>query len=104
MKDNCEAICNLTPPKSVKEVCQFCGMVNFLSSFLPELHILLIPIYELTKKKNLFKWRQECQQAFNITKDFTQPPILHMPNQTGKFRLESDTSREGVGGTSITRQ
>ena len=24
---------------------------------------------------------------------------LNMPNQTGKFQLESDTSREGVGGT-----
>ena len=97
MKDKCEAILNLSPPKSIKEVHQFCGMVNFPSSFLPKLRLLLVLIYELMKKKNLFKWAQECQQAFDIIKDlFTKPAILHMPNQTGKFRLESDTSREGV--------
>ena len=74
-------------------------MVNFLSSFLPKLRLLLVLIYKPTKKKNLFKWTQECQQAFDIIKNLcTKPPILHMPNQTGKFRLESDMSR-GVGGT-----
>ena len=99
-KDKCDAILNLSPPKSVKEVHQFCGMVNFLSSFLPKLRLLLVPIYELTKKKNLFKWMQECQQAFDIIKDLcTKLPILHMPNQTGTFQLKSDTSREGVSGT-----
>ena len=100
IKDKCDAILNLSPPKSVKEVRQFCSMANFLSSFFPKLRLLLVPIYELTKKKNLFMWTQECQQAFNIIKDLcTKPPILHMPNQTGKFWLESDTSREGIGGT-----
>ena len=29
MKDKCDAILNLSPPKSVKEVHQFCSMVNF---------------------------------------------------------------------------
>ena len=100
MKDKCDVILNLSPPKSVKEVCQFCGMVNFLYSFLPKLRLLSVPIYELTKKKNLFKWTKECQQVFNIIKDLcTKLPILHMPNQTGKFRLKSDTSREIVGRT-----
>ena len=100
MKDKCDAIINLNLPKSTKEVCQFCGMVNFLISFLPKLRLLLVPIYDLTKKKNLFKGTQECQQAFDIIKDLcTKPPILHMPNQTSQFHLESDTPREGVGGT-----
>ena len=100
MKDKCDAIIYLSPPKSIKEVHQFCSMVNFLSSFLPKLRLILVPIYKLTKKKNLFKWTQDCQQTFDIIKDLcTKLPILHMPNQTGKFRLESDTSREGIGGT-----
>ena len=55
VKDKCDAIQNLAPPKSIKEVRYFCGMVNFLNSFLPKLCVLLIPIYELLKKKNLFK-------------------------------------------------
>ena len=33
MKDKCDAICSMLPLKSVKECRQFCGMVNFLSTF-----------------------------------------------------------------------
>ena len=37
LKDNCEAIRNLESPKTLKQTRAFCGMVNFLSSFLPNL-------------------------------------------------------------------
>ena len=45
LKDKCEAIINLDSPKILKWTRAFCGMVNFLSSFLPDLRRLLIPIY-----------------------------------------------------------
>ena len=52
------------------------------------------------KRKKHFNWTNKCQQAFDHIKDLCiQPPVLHMPNPTGKFWLESDTSWEGVGGT-----
>ena len=54
LKDKREAIQNLDSPKTLKQIRAFCGMVNFLSSFLPDLKRLLIPIYNLQKKsKNL---------------------------------------------------
>ena len=100
MKDKCDAIRNMMPLKTVKECRQFCGMVNFLSSFLPKLREYLIPIYALTKKKATFRWSEECQKSFDIIKDALQrPPVLRMPAGTGIFRLESDTSREVAGGT-----
>ena len=37
LKDKCEAILNLDSPKTLKQTRAFCGMVNFLSSFLPNL-------------------------------------------------------------------
>ena len=37
LKDKCEAILNLDSPKPLKQTRAFCGMVNFLSSFLPNL-------------------------------------------------------------------
>ena len=49
LKDKCEAIRNLDSPKTLKQTRAFCGMVNFLSSFLPDLRRLLIPIC-LTKE------------------------------------------------------
>ena len=47
LKDKCEAIQNLDSPKTLKQTRAFCCMVNFLSSFLPDLRRLLIPIYDL---------------------------------------------------------
>ena len=55
LKDKCEAIRNLESPKTLKQTRAFCGMVNFLSSFLPNLRCLLIPIYDLQKKSKKFK-------------------------------------------------
>ena len=95
MKDKCDAIRNMMPLKTAKECRQFCGMVNFLSTFLPKLREYLILIYALTKK-----WTEECQKSFDTIKDALQrPPVLRMPAGTGTFRLESDTSREAAGGT-----
>ena len=37
LKDKCEAIQNLDSPKALKQTKAFCGMVNLLSSFLPNL-------------------------------------------------------------------
>ena len=60
MKDKCEVIRALESPKTVKDCKKFCGMVNFLATFLPDLQKHLIPIYQLTKKNQPFKWTGEC--------------------------------------------
>ena len=80
-------------------------MVNFLSSFLPNLRRLLITIYELQKKAKKFKWTEEAERAFNdIKKLLINPPVLKAPTPDGLFHLESDTSREGMGGTLLQKQ
>ena len=80
-------------------------MVNFLSSFLPCLCRLLIPIYDLQKKAKKFKWTEETERVFNdIKKLLINRSVLKAPTPDGLFRLESDTSREGVGGTSLQKQ
>ena len=104
LKDKCDAIRNLESPKTLRQTRAFCGMVNFLSSFLPNLHRLLIPIYDLQKKAKKFKWTEEAEKAFNkIKKLLINPPGLKAPTPDGLFRLESDTSREGVGGTLLQK-
>ena len=105
LKDKCDAIRNLESPKTLRQTRAFCGMVNFLSSFLPNLHRLLIPIYDLQKKAKKFKWTEEAEKAFNkIKKLLINPPVLKAPTPDGLFRLESDTSREGVGGTLLQKE
>ena len=105
MKDKCDAVRKLESPKTLRQTRAFCGMVNFLSSFLPNFRWLLIPIYDLQKKAKMFKWTDDAEKAFNeIKKLLVSPPVLRVPTPDGLFRLESDTSREGVGGTLLQKQ
>ena len=98
MKDKCDSIRNLEPPKTVKDCRKFCGMVNFLGTFLKDLQKHLVPIYNLTKKNSVFKWTPECQKSFDTIKNMlTRPPILRMPDTKGIFRLMSDTSILATG-------
>ena len=79
-------------------------MVNFLSSFLPNLRRLLIPIYDLQKKSKKFKWTEEVEKAFNDIKELLiSPSVLKAPTPNVLFHLESDTSWEGVGGTLLQK-
>ena len=105
LKDKCDAIRNLESPKTLRQTRAFYGMVNFLSSFLPNLQRLLIPIYNLQKKAKKFKWTDEAEKTFNeIKKLLVSPPVLKAPTPDGLFRLKTDTSREGVGGTLLQKQ
>ena len=65
----------------------------------------MIPIYDLQKKAKKFKWTDEAEKAFNeIKKLFVSPPVLKAPTPDSLFQLESDTLREGVGGTLLQKQ
>ena len=80
-------------------------MVNFLSSFLPNLQCLLIPIYDLQKISKKFKWTQEAETAFKEIKELLiSPPVLRASTPEGLFQLEIDTSCEGVRVTLFQKQ
>ena len=88
-----EAIQKLDPPKTVKGCRSFAGMVNFLSISCQDLQKLLKCIYDLTRKGRPFQWQQEQQTAFEEIKSRLQkPPILHLPDEKGRFHLYSDIS------------
>ena len=83
-----EAIQKLKPPMTAQGCRSFAGMVNFVSIFCPELHKLLKPIYDLTKKGRHFIWGSEQQMAFKEIKNRLQkPPAMSMPDRKGRFLL-----------------
>ena len=98
LKSRLEAIQKLQPPSMVKGCRSFAGMVNFLSMFCPDLQKLLKPIYDLTRKGRPFIWGKEQQDSFDEIKcRLIKPPVLHMPNKTGRFHLYFDTSKFATG-------
>ena len=57
----------------------------------------MIPIYDLQNKFKKFKWTQEAEKAFKEIKELLiSPPVLRALTPKSLFRLESDTSYEGV--------
>jgi hypothetical protein len=50
------------------------------------------------KGEKVWKWESEEQDAFKaIKKAITSKPVLTLPNEEGKFRVEVDTSNVGTG-------
>ena len=100
LRNRLEAIQKLQPPKATKGCRSFAGMVNLLIMFCPELQKLLKAIYDLTRKGRPFNWGREQQDSFEeIKRRLIKPPVLHMPNKTGRFHLYSDTSKFAKGST-----
>ena len=105
LKSRIDAIQKVKPPKTVIECRSFCGMVNYMSVFLPSLQEKLIPIYFITRKGIPFYWGEEQQKAFDeIKHDVTHAPVLLMPNSKGHFVLVSDTSKIGCGAALYQKQ
>ena len=99
-RNRLEAIQKLQPPKTPKGCRSFAGVVNFLSMFCSDLQRLLKPIYDLMRKSRSFHWGKEQQDSFvEIKCRLTKPPVLHMPNKTGRFHLYSNTSKFATGST-----
>ena len=98
LRSRTEALHKIPTPKTAKQCNSFCGFVNYLSLFCPDLQILLRPIVELTRKDRPFIWGKEQEAAFNeVKKRLTNPPVLHLPKADGRFILYSDTSKDGTG-------
>ena len=98
LRSRTEAITKIPTPRTPKQCKSFCGVVNNLSLFCPDLQKLLKPIVELTRKERPFIWGDAQEKAFREVKlRLKNPPVLHLPKAEGRFILYSDTSIEGTG-------
>ena len=98
LRSKTEALHKIPTPKTTKQCKSFCGFVNYLYLFCPDLQILLRPIVELTHKDRPFLWGKEQEAAFiEVKKRLTNPPVLHLPKADGRYILYSDTSKEDTG-------
>ena len=63
-----------------------------------QLSKLLKSIYDLTRKGRTFVAGKEQQDSFEEIKcRLIRPPVLHIPNTTGRFHLYSDTNKFADG-------
>ena len=100
MKEKCDAIRICKHQNRSRNVAHFVEWLTFSLHFVKKLRVLLIPIYDLTRKRARFQWTDVYQKAFEEIKQLLiKPSVLRMVSRDGIFRLESDTSRTAAGGT-----
>lgn len=75
-QDKLDQIGKVRPPKNVKEVQAFCGLINYYAKFVPRLGELMKPLYELLRKGIKFDWTLKCEQAFMAVKQAMSADLI----------------------------
>uniref|UniRef100_A0A1Y1JVH7 RNA-directed DNA polymerase n=1 Tax=Photinus pyralis TaxID=7054 RepID=A0A1Y1JVH7_PHOPY len=96
--DKVKAILNITSPTNLQEVRRFLGTCSWYRRFIPEFSTIVSPLTRLLKKDVKFDWTSECEEAFVQLKQLlATAPILHCPDFTKSFILQTDASAYGLG-------
>ena len=94
LPEKLESIAKMPAPKNPKEVKQFLGLVGCYRRFVPRFTDISRVLTHLTKKDVEFKWTPECENCFQILKDFLQQaPILKYPDPQQSYTLYTDASK-----------
>ncbi len=94
------AVATCPRPKTKKEVRQFLGLAGYYRRFVPNYSDLTSPLTDLTKKQapDPVQWTELCQQAFTQVKAaLCGGPLLHSPDFSLPFLLQTDASDRGLG-------
>ncbi|XP_019155249.1 PREDICTED: uncharacterized protein LOC109152130 [Ipomoea nil] len=75
-----QAIMDMQPPSSIKDLQRFTGRLAALSRFLSKAADKTVPFFEAMKKKEGFAWTAECQESFEELKRYLSTlPVLSTP-------------------------
>jgi transposase InsO family protein/predicted aspartyl protease len=87
------------PPSTVKGVQGFLGFCNFYRRFIKEYGRIAKALNALTRKGTVFKWTEQCQEAFDLLKRAVlEAPILHFFDYDLPTMVEADASNGVVAG------
>ena len=93
-----EAIQKLKPPKNVRQLRHFLGMVNYYRDMWQRRSHVLAPLTKLVGKKTPFKWEAEQQKAFDeIKRIMAKETILAYPDFSKPFHIYTDASNTQLG-------
>jgi hypothetical protein len=94
-----KAITAMPTPSDKAGVMRFCGMVNYLSSFCPNLAQVTRPLNDLTRQNSVFVWSQTHNSAFIKCKELiASAPCLAYFDSKRPVTLQVDASQHGLGG------
>ena len=78
--DKVKVIQEIPAQRTEKKVRGFLGCLNYISRFISHMTAMFEPIFKLLKKEQGYVWKNDCQRAFEIIKEYLrEPPILLPP-------------------------
>jgi hypothetical protein len=83
-----DAILQIKPPTTRKQLRRFIGMVNYYCDMWPLRSHLLAPLSSLTSAKVKWKWTTEHQEAFDKMKRLLKQKKHYLPSQTSHRNLK----------------
>jgi hypothetical protein len=93
-----EAILQIKPPTTCKQLRRFIGMVNYYRDMWPLRSHLLAPLSSLTSSKVKWKWTTEHQESFDKMKTFiAKETLLTFPDFSKEFEIHTDASKLQLG-------
>ena len=93
-----EAIHNMKPPKTKRQLRSFLGLVNFYRDMTIWHSEILTPLTKLTSKKQEFKWGPTEQDAFDTIKlAISKETLLTYLNLSKEFEIHTDASQYQLG-------
>ncbi|RUS90003.1 hypothetical protein EGW08_002270 [Elysia chlorotica] len=92
------AILEMPEPKDVSAVRRFCGIIQYLARFMPNLSRTAEPLRALTRKDAEFNWTERCQASFKELKQkVAEAATLKFFNPDEPLALQVDSSNDGMG-------
>ena len=88
-----QAIKNMNPLTTPKQVCAFLGLVGYYRKFIKNFMKIAKPLTLLTHQQVKFNWTPTHYEAFlHLKESITQTPILHYPDPNKSNIVYTDAS------------
>ena len=92
------AIIQLKPPKNIKQLRSFLGMVTYYHDMWPRRSHILSPLTDLLKTPTCFHWSTVCNITFKHMKSLVaSETLLTYPDHNIPFHIETDASDLQLG-------
>lgn len=91
------AIPEFPVPKNGKEASRCIGLLSYFRRFVSDFARIARPLHALTKKDAVFKWTDECTNAFTqLKRTLTEAPVLSIYNPKRETELHTDAAKVSV--------
>ncbi len=104
LEENLRKVRNASRPLTKKDVRSFLGLTGYYRKFVPNYAAIAVPFTDATRKgqPNQVIWGDAQEKAYTTMKAVrTSHPILHLPDHSKPFFLQTDASEIGIGAVLI---